>query len=351
MEPFAIRWDDLAEDILGSFPFPPKHPFLTGRFGLKAFRSARGLVEDLFSGPQARAVFAGMAAHSFLRLEQSPSASFGLVLGILAHALGWPIPRGGSQKIIEAMAGFLTSLGGQIQTGREVELIDELPTARAVLFDLTPKQVVRIAGHRLPDGYRRALMSYRYGPGIFKIDWALSGPIPWKNPDLTRAGTVHLGPTLDDIAQSENAIWQGKDNESPFVLLAQQSLFDPTRAPKDKHTGWAYCHVPSGSTTDMTEPIIRQIERFAPGFRDLILDQHTFTATGINAYNANYVGGDINGGVQDLDQLFTRPVWRFNPYTTPTKGIYLCSSSTPPGGGVHGMCGYHAARTVLGHFS
>ncbi len=352
MEPFARRWDDLAADILAPLRLIPHHPLLMARFGLKALLSTRQLVNRQFKGPQAKALFAGMAAHSFIPLDRMPTASFGLVLGILAHAIGWPMARGGSAKITQAMAAYLTEMGGEIITGTPVQSLDELPPARAVLFDITPRQLLQIAGDRLPSRYRHSLEKYRYGPGIFKIDWALSGPIPWKDASCSRAGTVHLGGRYEELAQSERAPWDGKIAERPLVLVAQQSMFDPTRAPEGKHTGWAYCHIPSGSFVDMTERIEGQMERFAPGFRDLILARHTFTSPQLEAYNPNYVGGDINGGVQDLRQLFTRPTWRFwNPYAIPGKGLYLCSSSTPPGGGVHGMCGYYAARAVMDDFS
>lgn len=347
MEPFARRWDDLAVDLLGPFPFNPRHPFLMARFGLYAVRSATGLIRSLFRTPHGQGVFAGLAAHSFLPMDLSPSASFGLVLGILIHAVGWPMPRGGSQQISNAMGAYLGDLGGEILTDAPVENIDALPPARAVLFDVTPRQLVHIAGHRLPPGYRAKLARYRYGPGVFKVDYALDGPIPWKAYACTRAGTVHLGATYEEIAQSEWMTNHGQLSERPFVLVAQQSVFDPTRAPEGKHTAWAYCHVPNGYTGDATELIENQLERFAPGFRELIKARVTRTPAQFEAYNPNFIGGDINGGIQDWGQLFTRPIVKVNPYATPARGIYLCSSSTPPGGGVHGMCGYHAARTVL----
>jgi len=288
-----------------------------------------------------------VSAHSILRLEQSPSAGAGLVLSILAHAVGWPMPRGGSQQIVDAMASHLLSLGGEIVTDTEIKSLDMLPPAQAILCDVTPRQLLHIAGSRLPTGYQRQLQRYRYGPGVFKVDFALDGPIPWKAPECSNAGTVHLGGTLAEIASAEADVWKGKHPERPFVLLAQQSLFDATRAPAGKHTAWAYCHVPNASSFDMTERIEAQIERFAPGFRDSILVRHSISPIELERYNANDVGGDIGGGVQDLWQFFTRPTIRVNPYATPSKGLYLCSSSTPPGGGVHGMCGYFAARTAL----
>jgi phytoene dehydrogenase-like protein len=345
MQPFARQWDKLAEDILGPLHIPPHHPFLMARFGLGALLPTTTLVDTLFKNHRTRAMFAGLAAHSFLPLEQVATASFGMVLGILGHAFGWPIPRGGSQSIVNAMAAYLGSLGGKIQTGFRVEKLEQLPSARAYVFDVTPRQLLRIAGEHLPPGYRRKLETYRYGPGIFKVDWALREPIPWKIEECKRAGTVHIGATLDEIALSERQSNQGKISEKPFVLFAQQSLFDSTRAPDGQHTGWAYCHVPHGSTIDMTQRIEAQVERMAPGFRDIILARNTLNSAQYEQYNPNVVGGDINGGIQDLRQLFNRPTWR--TYSTPNPSIFLCSSSTPPGGGVHGMCGYHAARTVL----
>lgn len=346
-EPMVARWPDLAVDSLGPLLRWPDHPFLMARFGFRAVWPAQRLADVLFRDSPARALLGGLSAHSFVPLSEIFTASFGLVLGVLGHAVGWPVAHGGSQKIVDAMAAYLLTLGGKIVTDRPVATIDELPAARAALFDVTPRQLVRIAGHRLPDGYRRRLERYRYGPGVFKIDYALDGPIPWKAEGCSRAGTVHLGGTLPEIAASEWATTHGKVPERPFVLLGQQSLFDPTRAPEGKHTVWAYCHVPNRSPVDMTDRIESQIERFAPGFRERILAKHTFSPADIARYNQNYIGGDINGGIEDWRQLFTRPVLRRVPYATPTKGIYLCSSSTPPGGGVHGMCGYHAARAVL----
>jgi phytoene dehydrogenase-like protein len=347
MGPLLADWEGLASDLLGPLPVPPRHPLAMARFGLKAVRSARGLAESAFEGDRARALFAGLAAHSILPLERPVSAAFGLVLGTVAHAVGWPMARGGSGQIADALAAHLRSLGGEIVTGRCVESLDQLPPARSVLLDVTPRQVLQIAGDRLPTRYRRALGRYRYGPGVFKLDWALDGPIPWKAPACSRAGTVHLGGTLPEIAASEQAVWRGELSERPYVIVVQQTLFDPTRAPEGKHTGWAYCHVPNGSTIDMTERIEAQLERFAPGFRDLILARSVMSPTALERHDPNYIGGDINGGVQDLGQLFTRPVARLNPYTTPVRGLYLCSSSTPPGGGVHGMCGYFAAQAAL----
>jgi phytoene dehydrogenase-like protein len=292
-------------------------------------------------------MFAGVGAHSILRLEQPLSASFGLVLLTLAHVAGWPFPRGGSERIVDALVAYLRSLGGEIETGAQVTSLRELPPARNVMLDLTPKQVLAVAGDRLPAGYRNALRRYRYGPAAFKVDFALDGPVPWSAPECAGAATVHVGGTLDEIAAGERAVWRGDHPERPFVLVAQQSPFDPTRAPEGKHTLWAYCHVPNGSTFDMTERIERQIERFAPGFRDLVLARSSRSPEENEHENANLVGGDINGGVQDLRQLLARPVLRPAPYRTPLRGVYICSASTPPGGGVHGMCGYLAARLAL----
>jgi phytoene dehydrogenase-like protein len=347
MGPLLDNWERLESDLLGPLPVPPRHPFAMARFGLRAVRSARGLAEGAFEGERARALFAGLAAHSILPLERPVSAAFGLVLGPVAHAVGWPMARGGSQQIADALAAHLRSLGGEIVTGTCVESLDQLPSAQSILLDVTPRQLLQIAGDRLPARYRRALGRYRYGPGVFKLDWALDGPIPWKAPACSRAGTVHLGGTLPEIAASERAVWRGQPAEQPYVIVVQQTLFDATRAPEGKHTGWAYCHVPNGSTIDMTERIEAQLERFAPGFRERILARSVMSPTALERHDPNYIGGDINGGVQDLGQLFTRPVARLNPYTTPVRGLYLCSSSTPPGGGVHGMCGYYAAQAAL----
>lgn len=350
--PLARHADGIEEGLLAPLrPFwQMLHPLTSLemlRMGAFAFQSARGLAERSFKGDQARALLGGMAAHSMLPLERPMSAAAALQLGTLAHAVGWPIPKGGSQTIVDALAAYLRELGGEIITGVEVRALDELPPARAVLCDVTPRQLLRIAGDALPEGYRRQLQQFRYGPGVFKLDLALYGPIPWADPNCARAGTVHVGGALDEVAAAERYVWAGVAPERPFVLLAQPSLFDPTRAPAGKHTAWAYCHVPHGSDADMTERIEAQIERFAPGFRDRILARHTFTAREMEAYNPNYVGGDINGGVQDMWQQFTRPTVRPDPYSTPVKGLYLCSSSTPPGGGVHGMCGYFAAQSAL----
>jgi phytoene dehydrogenase-like protein len=331
--------------LLGSRPLP-RHPVAAARFGLLGLRSAIGLVRR-FEDPRARVLFAGLAAHSIQSLRRSPTASFGLVLGLLGHAYGWPLARGGSQAIADAMASYLRSLGGELETGRRVDSVDELPKARTTLLDLTPREVIRIAGHRLPQRYLRSLRRYRYGPGVFKLDLALDGPVPWAAEECRRAATLHLGGSLEEIVESEDAVWRNRVSDRPFVLAAQPSLFDESRAPEGKHTLWAYCHVANGWPGDMTEAIERQIERFAPGFRDLVRARATRSAPQFEAYNPNYAGGDINGGVQDVFQLYTRPAPRLNPYSTPVEGLYLCSSATPPGGGVHGMCGHLAARSTL----
>lgn len=346
MGPIASDWDLLAGDILGPLRLP-RHPLILARFGLRAMLPATWLAKLLFTGDRARALFLGLSCHSFLPPDKVPTAAFGLVLGGLAHAVGWPIARGGSQAVVDALAAYFGTLDGWIQTDTEVQSIEDLAGAQAVLLDVTPKQMLRIAGSRFNWLYRKQLQRFRYGPGVFKVDWALSDPIPWRAKECVRAGTVHLCGGPEEILASETTVWRGKHPEKPFVLLAQQSLFDPSRAPQGKHTGWAYCHVPHGSDFDMTERIERQVERFAPGFRDTILGRHTSTASDLESYDANCVGGDINGGAAILTQIFTRPALRLNPYRTSAHGIYVCSASTPPGGGVHGMCGYHAARTAI----
>ena len=344
--PLVRSWEALSSEILGPLHLP-RHPLLMARFGLSALRSASAVANQRFRGPRAKALLAGLAAHSILPLNRSASAAIGLVLALAGHAVGWPIPRGGAQKISDALADYLRSLGGEIVTDAPVRSAKDLPPARAVLFDLTPRQVLRIAADELPGGYRRKLQAFRYGPGIFKLDWALTAPIPWSAPECLRAATVHVGGTLEQIAESESAAWEGKHAGNPFVLLAQPTLFDPSRAPAGSHTAWAYCHVPHGSTKDMTLPIEKQVERFAPGFRDLVAGRCSMTSHDVERHNANNVGGDIGGGANLLGQLLARPILSLNPYRIPRKGWYLCSSSTPPGGGVHGMCGYHAARAAL----
>lgn len=351
MQPLVENWPTLIDAFFG--PLRPRtflsHPLKLAHFGLLALRSASGLARAQFKGTAARAIFAGMSEHSILPLETPGSAAAGLMLGMLAHAVGWPLPRGGSQKIADALAAYLRDLGGEIVTGMEVQSLAELPPAKVILCDLTPRQLLRVAGKRLSGLYADQLRRYRYGPGVFKLDLALDGPIPWRAEACGRAGTVHVGGTLAEIARAERSVWRGEHPEQPFVLLAQQSLFDDTRAPAGKQTVWAYCHVPAGSTVDMSSRIEAQIERFAPGFRERILARHSANTSEMECYNANYIGGDINGGVQDLTQMFTRPTISLNPYTTPDHSLYICSSSTPPGGGVHGMCGYFAAQAALRH--
>ena len=332
--------ESLLEEILAPLHVPA-HPLTLARFGLRALLPATTVARRSFRGARARGLFAGLAAHSMLPLERPPSAAFGLMLGLLGHAVGWPFPRGGSQRLSDALASYLSSLGAEIETGRRIG------ETRPVLLDVTPRGLLDLAGDRLPDRYRRRLERYRYGPGVFKLDWALDGPIPWRADECSRAATVHLGATLEEIAASEAAPAQNRIAERPYVLLAQQSLFDPARAPAGRHTAWAYCHVPNGSDIDMTERIERQVERFAPGFRERILARSALGPADLERANPNYVGGDINGGLADVRQLLTRPVARRSPYSTPLPGVFLCSASTPPGGGVHGMCGYHAARAAL----
>jgi phytoene dehydrogenase-like protein len=344
MQYLAAHWNQLLEDILAP-PHLPKHPFLLGRFGLFAPWSARRVAGLFFDGEPARALFAGIAAHSVLPLEMAGSAAFGWVLGVAAQAVGWPIPRGGSQAITNALVSYFESLGGKVQANHRVSSLSEFPRVALILADVTPRQLVHIAADRLTESYCRKLEKYHYGPGVFKMDWALRERIPWRHAVATQAGTVHLGGTLDEIAKSEQAAWNGESSARPFVLLAQPSLFDSTRAPAGQHTAWAYCHVPNGSRENMTDAIESQVERFAPGFRERILARHSMSPGDLEAHNANLIGGDINGGAANLSQLFLRPTSRL--YGTPDPKLFLCSSSTPPGGGVHGMCGYHAARAAM----
>jgi phytoene dehydrogenase-like protein len=336
MQPFVEAWPGLRFDILAPLRMP-RHPFLMARFGLHALRPATALAGSMFRGPRARALFAGLAAHSIMPLDAAPSASIGLVMGITAHAVGWPFPRGGAQRIADALAACLAAEGGETRTASQVTT---LPKADLIMCDITPRQMLAIAGERFPSDFRRRLERYEYGPGVFKIDWALDGPIPWRAPECARAGTVHVGGTMEEIAH-----WECHHTGRPFVLVAQQSLFDPSRAPAGQHTGWAYCHVPNGSNADMTEAIEQQVERFAPGFRDRILARHTATPANLESRNANLVGGDVAGGAINLRQMFLRPTGMV--YRTPLKHVFFCSASTPPGGGVHGMCGYHAVRNAL----
>ena len=337
-------WPRIKEGILGPFGWP-RHPLAMVRFGLRALQRADSFAKRTFTQGRTRALFAGNAAHSMLPLDTSPTAGVGLVLNLLAHVAGWVIPRGGAQSIANALAGCLRSLGGEIVTGAPVTSIDELPRARAILCDVSPGPLLRIAGHRFPTGYRRALERYRYGMAVFKVDWALDGPIPWRDPEWARASTVHVGGTIEEIAASERDAWTGRPSERPFVLVAQPTMFDPSRAPAGRHIAWTYCHVPHASDTDMLPRIEQQIERFAPGFRERVLARAVMRPADFERLNPNYVGGDIGAGVTDLRQLFTRPTWR--TYSTPVRGLYLCSASTPPGVGVHGMCGYFAAQRAL----
>jgi phytoene dehydrogenase-like protein len=348
MQPFVDHADVLFPEILGPVPLVPKHPFLLARFGLLGLRSATALMRR-FKTDAARALFGGCAAHAIIPPNFAGSASFGIAMAVSAHAVGWPCARGGSESIARAMADYFVSLGGTIETGRRVTSMRDLPPSRAVIFDVTPRQLAAIAGDALPPRYVRKLQRFRYGPGVFKIDWALDGPIPWRAKECGDALTVHVGGRVEEIAEHESAIWNGRTTRKPFVLVAQQSLFDPTRAPAGQHTGWAYCHVPNGSNEDMTDAIESQVERFAPGFRDRILARRTMNAAQFEAYDANVVGGDIGGGANTLLQFVTRPFPSLDPYATPNRRIYIGSSSTPPGGGVHGMCGYHAAQSALKH--
>lgn len=345
LQPVVNTWPKIVDGILGPFHFP-KHPLAMAQFGLHALQPATWLAKK-FETEKAKGLFAGMAAHAIQPLSNTASSAFGLVLLAAAHLRGWPAPKGGTAAIAKALSSFFVSLGGKIETNFYVRSLDQLPSAHTVLLDVTPKQLLQIAGHRFSSLYKWQLKHYRYGMGVFKIDWALDAPIPFTATDCLQAGTVHIGNSIQEIAASEQFASGGGHPEKPFVLLAQPSLFDVTRAPQGKHTAWAYCHTPNGSQKDMTAAIEKQVERFAPGFRDRILARHTMNCHEMESYNPNYIGGDINGGIMDIRQLFTRPVLRRSPYGTSAKGIYICSSATPPGGGVHGMCGYHAARKAL----
>jgi phytoene dehydrogenase-like protein len=345
LQPLVNDWPKIAADILGPLHFP-SHPLTMARFGLKALQPSTRLAKR-FNTEKAKGLWAGMAAHSIQPLTNTATSAIAMVLMAAAHIRGWPLPKGGTASIGNALASYFVSLGGKIETNFYVKSLDELPSSHAVLFDVTPKQLLQIAGHRFSSLYKWQLQRYRYGMGVFKIDWALDAPIPFTAAGCRQAGTVHIGNTLKEITGSEQLTANGGHAEKPFVLLAQQSLFDPSRAPTGKHTAWAYCHTPNGSTRDMTTAIEKQIERFAPGFRDTILARHTMNTQQMEEYNANYIGGDINGGTIDIRQLFTRPALRWSPYATSAGGLYICSSSTPPGGGVHGMCGYHAAQKAM----
>ncbi|GAA4041949.1 NAD(P)/FAD-dependent oxidoreductase [Hymenobacter glaciei] len=343
--PLVARWPGIANDVLAPLHFP-KHPIDMARFGLSALLPATTLARR-FAGEKAKGLLAGMAAHAIQPLSNLTTSAIALVLLIAAHRGGWPMPRGGSQAIADALAAHFVALGGRIETGTYVRSLAQLPSAKAVLLDVTPAQLLQMAGHSLSSIYQWQLRRYRYGMGVFKVDWALAEPTPFTAPECAQAGTVHLGNTLKEIAASERVTARGQHAAKPFVLLAQQTLFDATRAPAGRHTAWAYCHVPNGSRVDMATAIEGQVERFAPGFRERILARHTFDTAQMEDYNPNYVGGDINGGLLDIGQLFTRPALRASPYRTSQSGLYLCSSATPPGGGVHGMCGYYAARRAL----
>ncbi len=345
LQPIVRDWPSMAADVLGPLHFP-KHPVSMAKFGLKALTSATYLSNN-FNTEKAKGLLAGMAAHAMQPLTNMATSAVALVLMANSHVGGWPMPKGGTQRLANALANYFTSIGGKIETGFYVSSMDQLPSASAVLFDVSPKQLLQIAGHKFSSLYKWQLERYRYGMGVFKVDWALDGPVPFTAEACRKAGTVHIGNTIAEITDAEQQTWNGHHVEKPFVLLAQPSLFDPTRAPEGKHTAWAYCHTPAGSTIDMTGIIEKQVERFAPGFRDKILAKHTLNSVQMEEYNPNYVGGDINSGVIDLGQLFTRPALRWSPYRTSAKGIYLCSASTPPGGGVHGMCGYYAAKRAL----
>ena len=344
--PFVRRWPQLAIDALAPLHVPA-HPFLLARFGLRGIWSMSNLARRRFAGVQGRALLGGIAAHAIQPLTHAGTSAFALVLAVASHVVGWPIPRGGSRNITAALHSYFTQLGGRVETGTPVRTLADLPEARAVLLDLTPRQVLEIAAERLPHGYRRALSRFRYGPGVFKVDWALADAVPWRDEACRQAGTLHLGGTFDEIEAGEAAIERGEHPERPMVLVAQPSCFDASRAPRGSHTLWGYCHVPNGSTVDMLPRIEGQIERFAPGFRERVLARHVMTTSDLEARNPNLVGGDIGGGANTLAQLFFRPLARRHPCKTPVRGLYLCSASTPPGGGVHGMCGYHAAAAAL----
>jgi phytoene dehydrogenase-like protein len=346
VEPLVNRWQDLFHDGLAPLGLPSK-PLLLAGFGLKAFRPATTLARATFKTERAQALFGGLAAHSVLPLDQAPSSAIGLMLLVAAHAVGWPLPKGGAQAIPDALASVLRGLGGVIEVDHPVQRMADVPTVGPVLFECNPHAIARICEAELPERFRKRLLAFRFGPGVCKVDWALDGPIPWVAESCSRAGTVHLGGSLDALARSERKVWQNELSDDPYVLLTQPTLFDPSRAPKGKHTAWGYCHVPPGSTADRTQVIEAQVERFAPGFGERILARNTMTAPAFESYNPNYVGGDVNVGAATLDQLFTRPVAQTVPYATPNPRIWMCSAATPPGGGVHGMCGAHAAQAVL----
>lgn len=343
--PLMESWDEIGPGLLGPLQFPSA-PLKLAKFGIHAIRSATGLANQLFEEEYAKGLFAGLAAHTIKPLDHSLTSAIGLVLAIVGHKVGWPFPKGGTQTLADALAAYFIAIGGTVETNALITSYNQLRFARIKVFDLTPKQLLRLKDLHFPYLYKKQLARYQYGPGVFKIDYALKEPIPFTATECNRAGTVHLGGTLEEIAHSEREVWYGKIPEKPFVLLSQPTVFDPSRAPENKHTCWAYCHVPAGSQMDMTALIERQINRFAPGFQDLIIGRHVMTAVDMEDYNANYIGGDITGGVTNFAQLFTRPAIRLSPYSTPIPDVYICSSSTPPGAGVHGMCGFHAAKKV-----
>lgn len=347
MAPLVDDWPLLAPAVLGPLLRVPRHPLALARFAILAMMPAHWLAERLFRTEPARALWAGLAGHSVLPLHRPLASGAGLLLAIAGHHAGWPFPRGGAQRLSDALAAYLTSLGGTILTNHPVTNLEDLPPARAILCDLAPRHLVRLAGHRLPTAYRRRLLQFRHGPGVFKLDWALDGPIPWRSADCRQAATVHLGGGLTEIATGEAAVWRGVHPTHPYVLLTQPSLFDESRAPAGQHVAWAYCHVPAHSTVDMTEAIEQQVERYAPGFRRTIIGRRAHGPQAMELFNQNLIGGDISGGVQDLPQMLARPIFSPWPYATPLPELFLCSSSTPPGGGVHGMSGYQAARLVL----
>ena len=345
--PFVEAGFDLTDGLLSPFTIPPKHPVTLARYGAVGILPAHTIARRGFDTDEAQALFAGLAGHSILSLKAPVTAGYGLMLGVLAHLVGWPLAKGGSQQIANALVAVLEDLGGRVECDRRIMSLQELPAADAVLLDLTPRQLLAVAGDAVPNRYRRALTGYRYGPGVFKLDLALDGPIPWTNTECARAATVHIGGTLGQITAAEAEVQSGGHPERPYVLLSQPSLFDATRAPDGIQAVWAYCHVPNGSTVDMTERIEAQIERFAPGFRDRIIGRHAMDTTAVEAHGANYIGGDINGGIADFRQFVRRPTLGLHPWRTPIDGVFLCSSSTPPGGGVHGMCGWHAAQEAM----
>lgn len=346
MNDLVEDWPLINEVILGPFKYP-KHPFAAAQFAYYALSSSYHFAEKNLHNKQSRGFWAGMSAHSIQPLTNYATSAFAMMLLMLGHLKGWPVVKGGSQKLADALVAYFISLGGKVEMNTTINSLQQLPSSNAVLFDVTPKQILKIAGQKFSSFYQRQLKNYRYGMGVYKIDWALDAPVPFTNDVCRNAGTVHLGNTLEEIVLSEKLTANNKHPEKPFVLFVQPGLFDETRAPKNKQTAWAYCHVPNGSLENMTDKIEQQVERFAPGFKERILARHVMNTNELEDYNANYIGGDINGGRQDITQIFTRPALRFSPYRTSAKGIYICSSSTPPGGGVHGMCGYHAAKRAL----